>query len=155
MSAKNAGLPVGILPASTNDRYAGRPLAPRALLLLSILTIGPALIHVFLPDGGAGVIAGLDLSQNGAQIVGLFAWAGATQLVFGLTLLIVALRHRDFVPLMLALLLLEQSIISLNLWVLKPGSSGHRPPGAYGSLLAVPVLLGLLHFARSPRRVLS
>jgi hypothetical protein len=30
----------------------------------------PGLIHVFLPDGGAGVIAGLDLSKNRATIIG-------------------------------------------------------------------------------------
>ena len=33
------------------------------------------MIHSFLPDGGAGTIAGLDLSHNRQLILGLFAWA--------------------------------------------------------------------------------
>ena len=54
---------------------------------MGLATLGPGLIHSFLPDGGAGVIAGMDLSGNGAAIVRVFAWAGATLIVWGLTLL--------------------------------------------------------------------
>ncbi|MDO9127453.1 hypothetical protein [Parvibaculum sp.] len=133
-----------LLPVSTNGAYEGNRAAPWFLTLLAAGTIVPGLIHVFLPDGGAGVIAGLDLTQNGRVIIGVFAWAGATQIVWGLALLAVSLRYRSLVPAMFALLLLERAIIALNTWVLKPGEGAHHPPEAYATLAALPVLAVLL-----------
>ncbi len=66
------------LPPSTNSAYTGSLLAAHFLSLFSALTIVPGCIHTFAPDGGAGTIAGIDLSQNGRVIIALFAWAGAT-----------------------------------------------------------------------------
>ncbi|MEQ8268429.1 MAG: hypothetical protein RH982_14630 [Parvibaculum sp.] len=133
-----------LLPAGTNGAYEGNRAAPWFLTLLSVGTIVPGLIHAFLPDGGAGVIAGLDLTQNGRLIIGVFAWAGATQIVWGLALLAVSLRYRSLVPAMFALLLLERSIIALNTWVLKPGEGTHHPPEAFATLVVLPVLAVLL-----------
>jgi hypothetical protein len=135
-----------LLPPSTNDAYTGSPLAAGFLALVGLLTVVPGCIHTFLPDGGAGVIAGLDLSQNGALVVALFAWAGATQIAFGLVLLLVALRYRPLVPAMLALVLLERALHALNGWVLK-GGSGHHPPEHYAVLVALP--LGAIALALS------
>jgi hypothetical protein len=130
-----------MLPPSTNGQYTGAPLAAYFLTLVGVLTVIPGLIHAFLPDGGAGVIAGLDLSKNGAAIIGAFAWAGATQIVWGVTLLVASLRYRSFVPPLLVLLLFERSLIALNLWLLKVPGNGHHPPGAYGTLVALPLLV--------------
>ena len=136
---------MSLLPPSTNAHYAGSPLAAYFLSFVGITTIGPGLIHTFLPDGGAGVIAGLDLSGNGAAIVGVFAWAGATQIVWGIALLVASLRYRSLVPPLFALLLLERSLIALNIWVLKaPVGDHHRPPEAYATLVTLPLLLGAL-----------
>ncbi len=65
-----------------------------ALTALGALTIVPGAIHAFLPDGGAGIIAGLDLTHNAATIIGVLAWVGATQIVWGLTMLMVSLKKR-------------------------------------------------------------
>jgi len=132
---------MAFLPASTNADYRGSPLAAHVLTLLGVLSIGPALIHLFLPDGGAGVIAGIDLSCNRAAVVGAFAWAGATQLVWGAALLYASLHQRALVPLLLALVIVERALIVLNLWVLHAPETGHRPPGAYGSLIALPLVV--------------
>jgi hypothetical protein len=132
------------LPPSTNAHYAGAPLAAYFLSFVAITTIGPGLIHTFLPDGGAGVIAGIDLSGNGAAVIGVFAWAGATQIVWGVSLLVASLRYRSLVPPLLALVLLERALIALNLWILKAPASGHHPPEAYATLIALPLLLGAL-----------
>jgi hypothetical protein len=141
------------LPPTTNDRYAGAPLAAWFLTFVALTTIGPGLIHVFLPDGGAGVIAGLDLSGNGAGIVGVFAWAGATQIVWGALLLAASLRYRSFVPPLLALLLVERGLIAMNLWILKAPAGAHRPPEAYATLAALPLLaIALVLSLRAPRR---
>jgi len=131
-------------PASTNGDYHGNPIAAIALTLLAVLTIAPGCIHAFLPDGGAGVIAGLDLSQNGTTIIGVFAWVGATQIVWGSLMLLVSLAYRSFVPLFLALILIERTIIALNQWIFKPGEGAHHPPEAYATLAAIPIVLLML-----------
>ena len=131
---------MSLLPASTNDRYAGSKLAAYFLTFVGLTTLGPGLIHTFLPDGGAGVIAGMDLRTNGAAIVGVFAWAGATQIAWGLTLLAASLRYRSFIPPLFSLLLLERSLIALNLWWWKAPAGDHRPPEAYATLVTLPLL---------------
>jgi hypothetical protein len=141
---------VSFLPPSTNAHYAGAPLAAWLLTFVGITTIGPGLIHTFLPDGGAGVIAGLDLSSNGAVVIGVFAWAGATQIVWGTTLLVASLRYRSLVPPLLVLF--ERSLIALNIWLLKPAASGHRPPEAYATLISVPILIGAIALSLRSRR---
>ncbi|MGH7288520.1 MAG: hypothetical protein ACREI8_10935 [Myxococcota bacterium] len=138
---------MSILPPSTNAHYAGSPLAARFLTLVGLLTIGPGLIHTFLPDGGAGVIAGLDLSSSGAAVIGVFAWAGATQIVWGTALLVASLRYRSLVPALLALVLLERSLIAANLWLGKAAGSGHHPPAAYATLVALPLIVIALAFS--------
>ncbi|MBX3489512.1 hypothetical protein [Parvibaculum sp.] len=140
-----------LLPESTNAAYRGHPAAPWGLTALGILTIVPGAIHAFLPDGGAGVIAGLDLTHNATTIIGVFAWVGATQIVWGLTMLAVSLRYRSLVPLLLALILVERTIIALNQWVFKPGDGPDRPPEAYATLAVIPVVALLLTLALKRR----
>lgn len=132
------------LPPSSNDRYSGSLLAAWFLTVFSVLTVLPGCIHTFAPDGGAGTIAGIDLSQNGHVVVAVFAWAGATQIAFGLATLIVSLRYRELVPLMLGLAIVERSLHALNAWVLKGGGTGHHPPEHYAVLVGLPLLFAAL-----------
>lgn len=110
----------------------------RFLILCGVLAIIPGAIHVFLPDGGAGVIAGIDLSRDASRTVSMFAWAGATQIAWGLMMLAIGMWYRALVPLALALLLLERTLHALSFWVLKPGD--HHPPESYAVLVAVPLI---------------
>ena len=135
-----------LLPPSTNAAYRGAPLAAHLLAVLAVLTIIPGCIHVFLPDGGAGVIAGIDLGACAPVIVALFAWAGATQIALGLVMLAVALRYRPLVPLLLAAVLLERGLHLWNAWLGK-GGSGHHPPEHYAVLVGVPLLAAALWLA--------
>ncbi len=130
-----------LLPPSTNDAYSGSKVSAYLLSLFGVLTIVPGCIHTFAPDGGAGTIAGLDLSHNGRIIIAIFAWAGATQIAFGLAALVVSLRYRNLVPLMLALALVERTVHALNAWLLKDGGPGHHPPEHYAVLVGLPLLL--------------
>ena len=66
----------------------------------------------------------------------MFAWQGATQIAFGLAMLVVALRYQSLVPLFLCLLLLERGLMALQGWVLRAPSGGHHPPEHYASLAA-------------------
>jgi hypothetical protein len=130
-----------LFPLSTNDLYRGSISSAYFLTLFSVLTIVPGCIHEFARDGGAGTIAGLDLSQNGGVIVGLFAWAGATQIAWGLAMLTVSLRYQSLVPLMLGLAIVERTLHALNAWILKSVAGGHHPPEHYGVLFVLPLLV--------------
>ncbi len=133
---------IRMLPASTNADYAGSRWSAWFLMLLGMAWVGPGLIHSFLPDGGAGVIAGLDLTHSRALIVALFAWAGATQIAHGLTMIVIGWRYRTLTPLLLAISLVERSLLAWSAWLRHAPASGHHPPEHYGSLVAVP-LIGL------------
>src|SRR5712671_1977644 len=117
--------PMAFLPPSTNQQYRGSPAAAWFLLLAAILTLVPGLIHSFLPDGGAGVIAGLDMGDKRALVIGLFRWEGATQLAMGVCMVAVALRYRALTPLFLLAVVIERGLMSLQGWLLTPPANGH------------------------------
>lgn len=137
---------MGLLPPSTSEQYRGSRASVWFLALLTLLILGPGLIHSFLPDGGSVSIAGLDLGDRRDLVIGVFAWQGATQIAFGLAMLAVVVRYRPLVPLFLSLLLLERGLMALQGWVLRAPPGGHHPPEHYASLVAVvlcAVFLGL------------
>ncbi len=138
---------MAFLPSSTNDGYRGSRASAWFLTLAALVTSGPALIHSFLPDGGARVIAGLDMGASSETVIGVFRWEGATQLALGLGMLAVSLRYRPLTPLFLALFTLESALIALQGWVLTPPPGGHHPPAHYGSVAAA--VLGAVFLALS------
>lgn len=82
-----------LFPTSTKRGYRGSRLAP-PLLLLPVIGRGiPGIIHVFLPHGGAGEIAGINLGSSPLTLIGAFAPAGSTQIAHGLVMIAMALRH--------------------------------------------------------------
>jgi hypothetical protein len=129
------------LPPSTNIHYRGCPYSAWFLAFYGIGWIVPGMIHSFLPDGGAGVIAGLDLSHNPTMIFGMFAWAGATQIAYGIVTLLVALHYRALVPLFLLVSLIERLLLSWSGWIKHVPVSGHHPPEHYASLISLPIIL--------------
>jgi len=138
-----------LLPPSSNADYRGSPVAPGFLVLASVLTIIPGLIHYGLPDGGAGVIAHIDLSSRAETIIAVFAWYGAIQIPFGLLGLVIALRYRPLVPLMLLMMLLMQGLSAWSAWFGKGSGTGHHPPEHFASLAFL--VLGLVFFSLSLR----
>lgn len=143
----------GLLPPSTNAQYRGSLPAAYFLAVLGVLTVVPGCIHSFLPDGGAGVIAGIDLGPCAGIIIALFAWAGATQIVFGITMILAATRYRPLVPLVLLLVVIERGLHAVNAWLrFNAGSSGHHPPEHYAVVVALPLVLGALALSLRERR---
>ena len=135
-----------LLPRWQGAGYDGK--AARIYLgLLAVLTIVPGLIHSYLPDGGAGVIAGMDLAGRKDTVVSLFAWKGATQIPWGLAILAIALRYPTLTPLFLSLLLLEKILLAGRAWVFHPPASGHHPPEHYTTLIFIPLTLLFLFIA--------
>jgi hypothetical protein len=143
---------MSLLPPSTNADYRGSRLAPWFLALAAVLTLGPAIIHSFLPDGGAGVIAGLDMGDRQDLVIGLFRWEGATQFAFGVCMMAVALRYQPLTPLFLVAVILERGLMSLQAWVLTPPANGHHPPEHYGSPVTVVLAAAFLALSLRPRR---
>ena len=143
---------MSFLPASTNADYRGSGLAVAFLGLAAVLTIVPGLIHSFAPDGGAGVIAHLDMGDRQDLVIAVFRWEGASQLALGMVMLAVALRYRPLVPLMLAAVILERGLMALNGWIIAPPASGHHPPEHYASVVALVLALGVLPLSLTNRR---
>ncbi|MDZ4381472.1 MAG: hypothetical protein U0942_09045 [Parvibaculum sp.] len=133
-----------MLPASTNSDYRGAAVSAWFLTLAGSLNILAGGIHFLLPDGGAGVIAGMDLTERRETIVALFAWMGSIQIPYALAQLAIGLRYRTFVPLFLLLLIVERGLMAMDGWLLKGSASGHHPPEHYASLAALPIALLLL-----------
>ncbi|MCP4821557.1 MAG: hypothetical protein GY883_20425 [Shimia sp.] len=129
-----------LFPASSNAAYDGSILSAWYLGLMAVLTIVPGCIHYFLRDGGAQSIAGLRLERHQRLVFHLFAWAGATQIVWGLLMAAVVWRYQTMVPLVLALLVAERSLHLWNMWI-GSKSGGYRPPEAYVTLALVPANL--------------
>ena len=142
---------MSLLPPSTNDAYRGARVSAWFLGLAALLTLGPGLVHSFLPDGGAHTIAGLELSDRRELVVGVFRWEGATQIAFGLAMAAVAWRYRPLTPLFLALFLLEQALVALQGWVIAPPAGGHHPPAHYGALVMIVLSAIFLALALRPR----
>ena len=135
---------MGLLPPSTNPNYRGARASVMFLGLAAFLTIVPGLIHSFLPDGGAQVIAHLDLGDRARLVRGVFAWEGATQLAWGGAMAVVAWRYRTLTPIFLLLMALERGLMAVEGWVVLPPGDGRHPPEHYASLIAVPLALVFL-----------
>jgi hypothetical protein len=142
---------MSLLPPNTNHLSRGSLASVWFLGLYGLLELGTGCVHYLLPDGGAGVIAGLDLTANKHTIIGVFAWMGALQIAYGLGIVAVAFWYRPLVPLFLGLGLLERLLMSVAAWVTKPSPTGHHPPEHYASLLLIPVLAVFLAMAMRSR----
>jgi len=129
---------------------AGDAIAWRVIALFGVLNLFRGSIHTFLPDGGAGVIAGFDLSHSRQTIVFLFAVMGIEQLSLGVVDLIVAFRARWLALAMLWFHTLEQTAAVIVFTSYKPAPG--RPPGIIGLPLMVVLLwlvLGWIYWRRS------
>lgn len=123
-------------------------------LVISIITIIRSLIHIISPDGGAGSIAGIPLSQYSMEasqtIIFMFALWGISQLIIGLFYIYVLIIKPNLIPIMLLSLTLEYSL-RLIIGQLKPIFTTHTAPGAYGNYIMIPlsIILFLLSIKKT------
>ena len=133
-----------------NDRTAPSMLAIAVIVILGVINVGRGSIHVFLPDSGAGVIAGLDLTTGRAIIVSMLAGVGVGQLGMALVDFTAAFWQRALVrPLLLIHTFMEAGTVFL-LFYYKPLPTA--VPGQWGALIGL-VVLGLitaLEISRAP-----
>ena len=126
-----------LLPPPDND-YRGSRIAVWFLWLQIAVNAFRGWVHVFWADSGAGRIAGIDLSTNGAPVVSLLGSVGADQLAWGVIELGAVTRYRRWIPTVLAFLLAKQVAAAWLLWLWKP--LGVEAPGKLGALAGVPLV---------------
>jgi hypothetical protein len=130
-----------IFPMNVNNTIRGTKIPVYIFALYAIISTIRSCVHLLSPDGGAGTIAGMDLSVAGADgIIFAFALWGSSQLLFAIIQLLVVIRYRSLVPFMWLMLILEVLLRQL-VGTMKPVTFAHTPPGAIGNEIALPLAM--------------
>ena len=138
-----------LLPTVVDNTVPGMKFPAYVFTLIAIVSAVRSCIHLLAPDGGAGSIAGMDLSVAGAPgIIFSFALWGSAQLIYAIIQLIVAFRYRALVPFMY-LLLFAETLLRMLVGHMRPVIFAHTPPGAYANYVMLPLaaLMIILSFA--------
>jgi hypothetical protein len=140
-----------LLPTQVDNTIRGGKVPVAVFAVLAAISLVRSCIHVFAPDGGAGSIAGMDLSVAGASgIVFAFGLWGSAQLIYALVQLTVVIRYRSLVPAMYLLLFVE-ILLRMLVGRLKPVTFAHTPPGAIGNYVLLPLSLLMVAWCVSRR----
>ncbi len=140
-----------LFPAQADNKIVGSKAPVYVFGFFTAISLVRSFIHVFAPDGGAGSIAGMDLSVAGASgIVFAFGLWGSAQLIYALVQLAVVTRYRSLVPAMYLLLFLE-TFLRMLVGRIKPVTFAHTPPGAIGNYVLLPLSLLMLAWCMSRR----
>ena len=133
-----------IIPDTIENRIPNNKFVYYFTWLLVAFNFFRSLEHIFNEDGGAESIAGIPLesysSEAANNIISIFAQWGFSQLVLACILLLVVLKMREFIPLMLLIIALE-NILRGAVGLYKPLILGDAPPGS------VSPIIGLVTFA--------
>jgi hypothetical protein len=136
-----------LLPTKIDNTIRGWKLPFYVFAVYAIISTVRSCIHILAPDGGAGSIAGMDLSVAGANgIIFAFALWGSSQLLMAIIQLLVVIRYRSLVPFMYVLLILEVLLREL-VGYMKPVTFAHTPPGAIGNQIILPMAVLMLGLA--------
>lgn len=128
-----------LLPVNVDNTMTGWQLPFYGFALYAIISMVRSFIHLLAPDGGAGSIAGLNLSVAGADgIIFAFGLWGSSQLLFAIIQLLVVFRYRSLIPFMWLMLILEVLLRQL-VGQMKPVAFAHTPPGAIGNEIILPM----------------
>ncbi len=136
-----------LFPQTLDNSYRGNKLPQYFLYLLTIVTIGRSLAHMFLEDGGAQSIATIPLDNYSVEasgvVIHIFAEWGLTQLLFGVLYAIVLWRYKSLIPLMYLFILIEYTG-RLLLTMYKPIILEGTAPGSVGNYIMIPLALIML-----------
>lgn len=136
-----------IFPPVIGNRLRGVQWPLYVFSIYALFSTIRSCIHLLAPDGGAGSIAGFDLSVAGAEgIIFAFGLWGSSQLLFALIQLLVVVRYRSLIPLMVGMLILEVLLREL-VGIIKPVALAHSPPGAIANHVILPVAVLMLLFS--------
>ncbi|HXP52936.1 MAG TPA: hypothetical protein VN922_23530, partial [Bacteroidia bacterium] len=114
-----------IFPKSADNNYTGSKIALYVFLLIALVGAVRSCIHFLAPDGGAGSIAGMDLSVAGADgIIFAFSLWGSAQLLYAIIQLVVFFRYKTLIPFMYILIAFE-TIMRMVIGHMKPVHFAH------------------------------
>lgn len=132
-----------IIPDTIENRIPNNKFVYYFTWLLVAFNFFRSLEHIFNEDGGAESIAGIPLesysSEAANNIISIFAQWGFSQLVLACILLLVVLKMREFIPLMLIIIALE-NILRGAVGLYKPLILGDAPPGAVSPIIGLVTL---------------
>ncbi len=139
------------LLADPDDGYQGTKGSFWFLVAMTVVSTGRSLAHMFLEDGGANSIAGIELEgDGGVNLVHFFGQWGLEQLLLAIVAWVIIARYRFLVPFAL--------LLQLTDWVMRPVMGWLNPlvlegtaPGQIGSVIFPPMFAVALWFAL-PRR---
>jgi len=136
---------------SDANEYRGSRLSFLFLVVLTTVTTGRSLAHIFLPDGGAGSIAGMDVEvEGGNNIIAMFGQWGFSQLLLAGLMWVIIFKQRHLVPLALLFQTLDWGGRIL-VGLIKPVEIASTPPGEIGSYILFPLCVIALWFSM-PRK---
>jgi len=132
---------------SDANEYRGSRLSFLFLVVLTTVATGRSLAHIFLPDGGAGSIAGMDVEvEGGNTIIAMFGQWGFSQLLLAGLMWVIIFKQRHLVPLALLFQTLDwggRIVVGL----VKPVEIATTPPGEIGSYILFPLCVIALWFS--------
>jgi hypothetical protein len=128
--ARMHGPRLALLWPGDATRYRGPRWTVGVLAAANLVGTARSLVHILVPDSGAGSIASMDTTvAGGPNMVSLLAQWGGAQLLEAGVIWTVLLRYRGLVPLMLGVVTLEQGL-RVAIGRSKPLVTAHTPPGA-------------------------
>ena len=132
-----------IIPETIENQIPSNKFVYYFTWLLVAFNFFRSLEHIFNEDGGAESIAGIPLqsysSEAANNIISIFAQWGFSQLVLACILLLVVLKIKEFIPLMLLIIALE-NILRGAVGLYKPLILGDAPPGAVSPIIGLVTL---------------
>lgn len=106
------------------------------IVVFTLVGIVRSLLHIFLPDGGAQLIATIPLDsfseEAKAVVIGMFALWGLSQLLSSLVYIYILMKRKEWLPFAWFLLLIEYA----SRWLIgqfKPFETVQTAPGAIGN----------------------
>jgi hypothetical protein len=137
------------------SRFFGSRIIRIVTALYMFVMLVRSCIHLFVSDGGAQSIAGIDITVAGGEnIVAIFHQWGAIQLILISLLYILFFRYPGFTPLVLATLAVEP-VMRFVSGRISPVIAEGTPPGEklnwLGFLLVISLFIASL-IDRSPRK---
>jgi len=135
-----------VFPININNDYKGYKIAVYMFMLYSLVSIVRSCIHFFSADAGVGIIAHLDLSQGGQNIIFFAALWGSGQLILAFMQVLVVFRYRTLLPFMYILLFLEYCLRAIAGIMRSPifQVGAGTPPGGYLNLIMIPLTIIML-----------
>jgi hypothetical protein len=117
------------------------------IFVFTLVGIIRSLLHIFLPDGGAQLIATIPLDsfseEAKAVIIGMFALWGLSQLLSSLIYVYILLKKKQWLPFAWFLLLIEYA----SRWLIgqfKPFETVQTAPGAIGNYVFMILSVAML-----------